>query len=86
MQLDQQKTIDKLIEKTEVERTQLLELVRTLEGKLASVEQSSTEERWISRQKTATLDAERDSFEREKTFIREKQEIERKQIKVLNIV
>lgn len=65
-----------------MERTHLLELVRTLEGKLASVEQSSTEERWIFRQKTATLDAERDSFEREKAFIREKQDTETKRIQV----
>lgn len=71
-----------MVEKTETERTQLIELVRTLELKLASVEQSSSEQQWMFRQKSAVLDAERASFEREKVFIREKQEAEQRRIKV----
>lgn len=73
-----------MVEKTEIERTQLIDLVRTLEMKLASAEQSSSEQLWMFRQKSATLDAERVSFEREKTFVREKQEAEEKRIKVVD--
>lgn len=51
-----------MMEKTEAERLQLIELVRTLEVKLHSVEQSSAEEQWALRQKNATLDAERKYF------------------------
>lgn len=81
----QQKAIDKLVDKTEEERTRLIDLVRTLEMKLASVEQSSSEQQWMFRQKSAVLDAERLSFEREKTFVREKHETEEKRIKVADI-
>lgn len=58
----------------------MIELVRSLEVKLNSVEQSSTEEQWSLRQKSAALEAERVSFEREKTFTREKLAAEEKRI------
>lgn len=70
------------MEKTEAERQQLLDLVRSLEIKLHSVEQSSAEEQWTWRQKSATHDAERVSFDREKTFIREKHAEEEKRLQV----
>lgn len=79
----QQATIDKMVEKTEAERTRLIELVKSLEVKLNSVEQSATEEQWTLRQKSSTLDAERKSFEREKEFIREKLTAEEKRIQDL---
>lgn len=50
--------------------------------KLNSVEQSSTEEQWNLRQKSAALEAEKVSFEREKTFIREKLTAEEKRVQV----
>lgn len=71
------------MEKTEEERSRLIELVKSLEIKLNSVEQSSTEEQWNIRQKTATLEAEKISFEREKTFTREKFATEEKKIEVI---
>lgn len=70
------------MEKTEEERTRLIELVKSLEIKLNSVEQSSTEEQWNLRQKSAALEAEKVSFEREKTFIREKLTVEEKRVQV----
>lgn len=84
--LDQQKTIDKMVDKTETERAQLIELIRTLEIKLAAAEQSSSEQQWMFRQKSAIFDAERVSFDREKTFVREKQEAEQKRIKVILVL
>lgn len=64
-----------------------MELIRSLEIKLNSVEQSSTEEQWNLRQKSAALEAEKVSFEREKTFTREKFTAEEKRIQVfLNII
>lgn len=80
--VDKQKLIDKCIEKNEEERTRLIELVKSLEIKLNSVEQTSTEEQWSLRQRSATLEAERVSFEREKTFVREKLAAEEKRIQV----
>lgn len=77
---EQQKSIEHTVEKTEEERTRLIELIKSLEIKLNSVEQSATEEQWSLRQKTATLDAERVAFEREKTFTREKMAAEEKRI------
>lgn len=77
---EQQKMIEKTVEKTEEERTRLIELVKSLEIKLNSVEQTSTEEQWSHRQKSASLEAERVAFEREKTFIREKFGAEEKRI------
>lgn len=77
---EQQKQIDKTVEKTEEERTRLIELIKSLEIKLNSVEQTSTEEQWNLRQKAATLDAERVAFEREKTFTRDKHAADEKRI------
>lgn len=82
--LELQKSIDKNIEKTEEERNRLIELVKSLEIKLNSIEQSATEEQWSFRQKSASLEAEKVSFEREKTFTREKLQAEEKRIQVLN--
>lgn len=77
---EQQKLMEKTVEKTEEERTRLIELVKSLEIKLNSVEQTSTEEQWSHRQKSASLEAERVAFEREKTFVREKFAAEEKRI------
>lgn len=82
--LELQKSIDKNIEKTEEERNRLIELVKSLEIKLNSIEQSATEEQWSFRQKSASLEAEKVSFEREKTFTREKLQAEEKRVQVLN--
>lgn len=61
----------------------MIELVKSLEIKLNSVEQTSTEEQWNLRQKSAALEAEKVSFEREKTFIREKLAAEEKRVQVI---
>lgn len=79
---EQQKHIEKTVEKTEDERTRLIELVRSLELKLNSLEQTSREEQWNVRQKIAMLEAEKTSFEREKTFTRDKLAAEEKRIQV----
>lgn len=68
------------MEKTEEERTRLIELIRSLEIKLNSIEQTSAEEQWSMRQKAAALDAERVAFEREKVFARDKNAAEEKRI------
>lgn len=60
----------------------MIELVKSLEIKLNSLEQSSTEEQWNLRQKSAALEAEKVSFEREKTFTREKLAAEEKRVQV----
>lgn len=78
--------IEKTIAKTEEERTRLIELVKSLEIKLNAVEQSSTEEQWNYRQKSAALEAERVTFEREKTFTREKLTAEEKRIQVNSFI
>lgn len=60
----------------------MIELVKNLEIKLNSLEQSSTEEQWNLRQKSAALEAEKVSFEREKNFTREKLAAEEKRVQV----
>lgn len=70
------------MEAAEAERLRLMDLVKTLEMKLGSVEQSTVEEKWSLRQQRGSLDIERASFEREKDFIREKFSAEEKRIQV----
>uniref|UniRef100_A0A336MK66 CSON002333 protein n=1 Tax=Culicoides sonorensis TaxID=179676 RepID=A0A336MK66_CULSO len=69
-------------EKSDEERSQLLELVKSLEIKLNSLEQTSNEENWNLKQKFTALEVEKASFEREKTFIREQLTREQKRIEV----
>lgn len=66
----------------EEERTRLIEAIHSLELKLKSLEQQSTEEQWTMRQQRNSLDAERASFERERDFLREKMSAEEKRIEV----
>lgn len=66
----------------EEERTRLIELVKILEIKLNAVERQSAEENWIIKQERASLEAERNSFERERTFSRDKLANEEKRIEV----
>lgn len=75
--------MNKMIENSEAERTRLIELIKSLELKLGSIEQRSVEEQWSMRQRQTTLDAERVAFERERTFMREKMEEEEKRIQVM---
>lgn len=75
--------MNKMVENAEAERTRLIELIRSLEMKLSSIEQRSVEEQWSMRQRQATLDAERVAFERERTFMREKMDDEEKRIQVI---
>lgn len=64
----------------------MLDLVRTLELKLNSVNQSSEEEQWVLRQQLATLGAERTAFERERTFVRDRIDREEKRLEVRNCI
>lgn len=80
---EQQRHMNKMIENSEAERTRLIELIKSLELKLGSIEQRSVEEQWSMRQRQTTLDAERVAFERERTFMREKMEEEEKRIQVM---
>lgn len=72
-----------MIDNAETERTRFIELIKSLEMKLNSLEQRSVEEQWSMRQRQATLDSERVSFEREKTFLREKMEDEARRTQVI---
>lgn len=78
--------MNKMIENSEAERTRLIELIKSLELKLGSIEQRSVEEQWSMRQRQATLDTERVAFERERTFMREKMEEEEKRIQVIYFI
>lgn len=75
--------MNKVIENSEVERTKLVEMIKSFEVKMNSIEQRSVEEQWSMRQRQATLDAERVAFERERSFMREKMKEEEKRIQVI---
>lgn len=80
---EQQRHMNKVIENSEEERVRLIELIKSLELKLSSIEQRAVEEQWSMRQRQATLDAERAAFQRERTFMREKMEAEQKRVEVM---
>lgn len=75
--------MNKMIENAEEERVRLIELIKSLELKLSSIEQRAVEDQWSMRQRQATLDAERVAFERERTFMREKMEADEKRVQVM---
>lgn len=77
---EQSRELERTKELTETERTRLLELVKTLETKINMISQTSAEEQWNVRQKLASLEAERNSFEREREYAREIQSREEKRI------
>lgn len=80
---DQQQQLDRARDATDEERKRLLELVKSLEIKLSAVSQTSSEEQWTLRQKMASLEAEKVSFERERDFAREQQSRDEKRVEEL---
>lgn len=58
-------------ESTELERDRLMKLIASLETQLSSVTNKNAEDNWIMRQKMASLQAEKDAFDKEKIYARE---------------
>lgn len=79
-------TLEKCRQAAEQERTQLLNLVRSLENKLAEQSCNAKEDRWALQQASATLTARAAALEREAEFNRKSIEREREQLKVRNPV
>lgn len=65
-----------------MERSKLLELVKSLETKLNTLSQTTAEEQWNLRQQQASLEAERNSLQRERAYAREQQARDEKRIEV----
>lgn len=74
--------MDKMTENVEAERTRLIELIKHLELKMSAIDQHTADEQWQLRQRQATLDTERNVFEREKSCVREKLEDDEKRLQV----
>lgn len=82
MSAEQQRCMDKMTENVGAERTRLIELIKHLELKMSAIDQHTADEQWQLRQRQATLDTERNVFEREKSCVREKLEDEEKRLQV----
>ncbi|XP_055906091.1 fas-binding factor 1 [Eupeodes corollae] len=80
---DSERRIQQLESANEEEKTRLMELVTTLESQLKQLSKDSSEENWIMRQKMAALEAEKITFEKEKTLIREQMAKDEKRIEEL---
>ncbi|KAI4471527.1 fas-binding factor 1 [Holotrichia oblita] len=76
-------SLEKVRASAEVERSQLLALVRALETKLTEQTQNAREERWTMQQAAATLAARSAALDRESEFNRASIEREREQLKTL---
>ncbi|XP_045462068.1 inner centromere protein A [Harmonia axyridis] len=76
-------TLEKCRESAETERTHLLGLVRSLETKIAELNQTTREERWAMQQAVSTLASRSAAFDREMEFSRASIEREREQVKTL---
>lgn len=74
--------MEKCRESAETERAHLLGLVRSLETKIAELNQTTREERWAMQQAVSTLSARSAAFDREIEFSRASIEREREQLKV----
>uniref|UniRef100_A0A182PI42 Fas-binding factor 1 C-terminal domain-containing protein n=1 Tax=Anopheles epiroticus TaxID=199890 RepID=A0A182PI42_9DIPT len=77
---DQQRLLDRTREATTEENVRLLNLVEVLEGKLTEMTKISSEERWEYEQKCIKLEAERQSLDKEKQFLRMRHEREEDRI------
>ncbi|EAA07126.4 AGAP010444-PA, partial [Anopheles gambiae str. PEST] len=77
---DQQRLLDRTREATTEENVRLLNLVEMLESKVTEMTKISSQERWEYQQKCVKLEAERQSVDKEKQFLRERHEREEKRI------
>ncbi|XP_071050187.1 fas-binding factor 1 homolog [Onthophagus taurus] len=75
--------LEKSRESTELERSQLLALIRNLEIKIAEQSQNEREERWALQQATAIFTARSKALDRETEYNRTALEREREEIKTL---
>ncbi|XP_039444696.1 trichohyalin [Culex pipiens pallens] len=80
---DQQRLLERSKESTEQEKLRLLNLVETLEGKLTELTRTSSEDHWTYQQKLVKLESEKQSFEKEKDYNRERAVREEKRIEEL---
>ncbi|XP_065079447.1 fas-binding factor 1 [Ochlerotatus camptorhynchus] len=69
---DQQRMLERSKDAAETEKVRLLNLVEMLEGKLTELSKTSSEEHWTYQQKMVKLDCEKQAFEKEKEFARER--------------
>uniref|UniRef100_A0A182YIQ1 Fas-binding factor 1 C-terminal domain-containing protein n=1 Tax=Anopheles stephensi TaxID=30069 RepID=A0A182YIQ1_ANOST len=69
---DQQRLVERSREAAAEENVRLLNLVEMLESKVTEMTKVSSEERWEYQQKCTKLEAEKQSLEKEKLFLRER--------------
>ncbi|XP_058122456.1 fas-binding factor 1 homolog [Anopheles ziemanni] len=77
---DQQRLIERTREAAAEENVRMLNLIEMLESKVTEMTKASSEERWEFQQKFVKLEAERQGFEKEKQFLRERQQREEDRI------
>uniref|UniRef100_A0A182W3U0 Fas-binding factor 1 C-terminal domain-containing protein n=1 Tax=Anopheles minimus TaxID=112268 RepID=A0A182W3U0_9DIPT len=77
---DQQRLLERTREAAAEENVRLLNLVEMLESKVTEMTKVSSEERWEYQQKCIKLEAEKQSLDKEKQFLRERQEREESRI------
>uniref|UniRef100_A0A182MTJ5 Fas-binding factor 1 C-terminal domain-containing protein n=1 Tax=Anopheles culicifacies TaxID=139723 RepID=A0A182MTJ5_9DIPT len=77
---DQQRLLERTREAAAEENIRLLNLVEMLESKVTEMTKISSEERWEYQQKCIKLEAEKQSLDKEKQFLRERHEREESRI------
>ncbi|XP_050092079.1 fas-binding factor 1 homolog [Anopheles aquasalis] len=83
---DQQRLLERTRESTNEEKVRLLSLVELLESKVTEMTKVSSQERWEYQQKCVKLEAERQGFEKEKQFLRERNQHEEDRIAELKLL
>ncbi|XP_052890060.1 fas-binding factor 1-like [Anopheles moucheti] len=77
---DQQRQLEHTRDAAAEENVRLLNLVEMLEGKVTEMTKISSEERWEYQQKCIKLEAEKQSMDKEKQFLRDRHEREESRI------
>ncbi|XP_055856296.1 restin homolog [Episyrphus balteatus] len=80
---DAERRLQMMENSNEEEKTRLMDLVTTLESQLKQLSKDSSEENWVMRQKMASLETEKMSFEKEKSLAREQITKDEKRIEEL---
>ncbi|XP_049542535.1 fas-binding factor 1 homolog [Anopheles darlingi] len=83
---DQQRLLERTRESANEEKVRLLSLVELLESKVTEMTKVSSQERWEYQQKCVKLEAERQGFEKEKQFLRERNQHEEARIAELKLL
>ncbi|XP_059608194.1 trichohyalin [Phlebotomus argentipes] len=83
---EQLKRVERSRDLAESERLRLLDMVNVLDVKLTKLSQEASEEQWMMKEKLATLEVERKSFERERDLVREEQKRHERRIEDLRIM